>query len=117
MREPRQDAVAGQVFAARSPDRPGQADAATEPRGRYRGVAGTAAADHDDTTRGIAQPGGAVLGLAQDRRIAAVEERMRHGSSGLAHDVPLFAAVQNNVISGGFNMVDLFRFEENNPIG
>src|SRR6516164_2840892 len=43
------------------------------------------AADHDDAARCIAQARGAVLGLAQDRRIAAVKERVRHGRRRLAN--------------------------------
>src|SRR5262249_55496473 len=43
-----------------------------------------AAAHHDDAPVRIAQAGGAVLGFAQDRRIPAVEQRVRHGGRGLA---------------------------------
>src|SRR5215831_5157897 len=45
------------------------------------------AAHHDDAAGRIAEARGAVLRFAQDRRVAAVEQRVRHRRGGLADAV------------------------------
>ena len=42
------------------------------------------AADHDHAAGAVGQPRGAVLGFAENRRVAAMEQRMRHRLGGLA---------------------------------